>query len=89
MNIREAKDKLPLPQLLTRLNLDGKIRKSTTCPIHEENQASFGLYTNPAGEIKWKCFAGCGQGDQIDFLMAYWKIDKTEAVNKFIEMAQS
>jgi len=43
-------------------------KKSARCPFHEDSSASFSLYVGDDGEERWKCFAGCGQGDAIDFL---------------------
>lgn len=37
------------------------------CPFHEDRSAS--LSVRLGGRGHWKCFAGCGHGDMVSFLM--------------------
>ncbi len=50
------------------------------CPLHHpDNNPSFVLYraTN-----SFNCFAGCGGGDSITFLMKLYSIDFKEAIER-------
>ena len=51
------------------------------CPIHRgENANNFTIY-NQGDKWRWKCFSrDCGQGDVIDFIMAYKGFDLKRAV---------
>ena len=49
------------------------------CPIHNEKSPSFTVYKQ---SNSWHCF-GCGAGGSvIDFVMAYFGLDATEAAKK-------
>lgn len=43
-------------------------RGKARCPLHEDKNPSF-AYRTVDGIDRWKCFAGCGSGDSISFLM--------------------
>lgn len=85
-SIVEAKTRLPLPALLDRLDLAPHARKSARCPLHEDRSPSFSIFSGGSG-WGWKCHAGCGGGDEIDFLETYLRTTKTEAVRRFLDMA--
>lgn len=87
MSIKEAKAKLPMPDLFARLGIGNKATKLCTCPLHKEDRPSFGIFKARNGEWKWKCFAGCGHGDEIDFLQSYWNVSRTNAVRQFLTLA--
>jgi hypothetical protein len=36
---------------------------------------------------QWKCHAGCGQGDEIDFLTKHFNISPRDAIKRYLEMA--
>ena len=84
--IDAAKAKLPLPTLLAELGLAEHSRTSARCPIHEDRSPSFSVWQGDKG-WRWKCHAGCGEGDEIDFLETYRRSTKTAAVRLFLEMA--
>ena len=52
-----------------------------TCPIHNgENENNFSIY-DLGDKQRWKCWSrDCGQGDVIDFIMAYKGFDLKRAV---------
>lgn len=41
----------------------------TRCPLHADNHPSF-IYSKYAKIDRWKCFAGCGSGNVLDFIIA-------------------
>jgi DNA primase len=43
-------------------------RGKARCPLHEDKHPSF-AYRTVDGIDRWKCFAGCGQGDALSFLI--------------------
>jgi hypothetical protein len=85
--IAEAKRKLPLPALLHQLGLGEHAKKSACCPLHEDRRNSFSVYKNAKGEFRFKCFAGCGGGDEINFLELSQHLSRSEATKLFLEMA--
>ncbi len=87
MTIDEAKKVLPLPALLHREGLGDHAKKSAKCPFHDDDRNSFSVYKNGSGVFQWKCFAGCGRGDEIDFLEKRRAISRSDATKLFIEMA--
>ena len=85
--IQQAKQKLPLPALMHRLGRGGHAKKSARCPFHDDQRNSFSVYKNGIGEFRFKCFAGCGEGDEITFLEKHSGISNKEATKLFLEMA--
>jgi hypothetical protein len=86
-DIAEAKRRLPLPALMHRVGLGAHAKKRALCPFHDDQCTSFSLYRDDRGECRFKCFAGCGQGDEITFLELYKDISNREAIKLFLEMA--
>jgi hypothetical protein len=86
-DIPSAKQRLPLPALMHQLGLDDHAKKSAKCPFHEDQRNSFSVHKNGSGEFRFKCFAGCGEGDEITFLEKHKGISNKEATKLFLEMA--
>lgn len=90
MNLREeidgAKKRLPLPALLERLGLAECAHKTARCPLHEDLSPSFSVFCGAQG-WRWKCHAGCGEGDEIDFLEKHNGTTRAEAIRCFLELA--
>jgi AAA domain-containing protein/CHC2-type zinc finger protein len=86
-DVREAKQKLPLPALLHQLGLGEHAKKSACCPFHEDKNPSFSIWRNGDGCWAWKCHTGCGAGDEINFLELHEKLSRHDAVKRFLEMA--
>src|SRR4029453_6376202 len=82
-----AKTILPLPTLLHREGLGDRAKKSARCPFHDDHRNSFSVYKNDKGDFGWKCFAGCGAGDEIDFLAKHKGIARSDAIKLFLEIA--
>ncbi|CEF49196.1 unnamed protein product [uncultured bacterium] len=86
-HIAGAKQRLPLPALMHQLGLGNHAKKSAKCPFHEDQRNSFSVHKNGSGEFRFKCFAGCGEGDEITFLEKHKGISNKEATKLFLEMA--
>jgi hypothetical protein len=86
-DIAEAKRRLPVPALLHRLGLGEHAKKSARCPFHEDKHNSFSIYKDRNGRWRFKCFTGCGEGDEITFLELYEGISDREAIKHYLELA--
>src|SRR5437868_1169221 len=86
--ITEAKSRLPLPALLQQLGLGAHANKSALCPLHDDHHNSFSMYQKD-GSWRWKCHAGCGQGDEINFLQCYKSIPNKAAIKVFLQMSSA
>jgi hypothetical protein len=86
-SLREAKQRLRLSALMMLLGFGDIAKKSARCPLHEDSSASFSLYIGDDGEERWKCFAGCGQGDAIDFLAKLRGLSNADACREYIRLA--
>lgn len=86
-DLHEAKQRLPLPVLMRELGLGDHAKKSARCPFHEDRRNSFSVSQAPSGLWRWKCFTGCGRGDEIDFVERCKNVSKGEAIKLFLEMA--
>jgi hypothetical protein len=84
--IREAKSRLPLPALLGALDLGAHAKKSARCPLHEDRRASFSVWHGAHG-WRWKCHAGCGGGDEINFLESFRNLDRGAAIRFYLALA--
>ena len=83
---RRSKKRLPLPALMGQLGLAKHAEKSALCPFHDDQHNSFSVYQKN-GTWRWKCHAGCGQGDEITFLECYKSISNRAAIKLFLEMS--
>jgi Protein of unknown function (DUF3987)/CHC2 zinc finger len=86
-DIEDAKRRLPLPTLMHRLGLGQHAKKSARCPFHDDKHNSFSVWRNGAGLWFFKCHAGCGEGDEINFLELHEKLPRRDAVKRYLEMA--
>ncbi len=75
------------PDLLSHLGLGALAKQSAKCPFHDDKRNSFSVYKNGSGEFRFKCHAGCGSGDEIDFLELYEKLPKRDAIKRYCELA--
>jgi len=83
----QAKQRLPLSVLMAQLGFGDRAKKSARCPFHEDSSASFSLYVGDDREERWKCFAGCGQGDVIDFFAKHRGLNNADACREYIRLA--
>lgn len=68
IDLEKLKQTLPLPQLLKALGYGDGNQKKLCCPLHDDHSPSFSIFKKEDTGWGWKCFAGCGSGDEIDFL---------------------
>src|SRR5436189_2699305 len=76
---------LAMPELLQQLGLRYTPAKSL-CPLHKDHFPTFTVWQNH-GSWFWQCHAGCGRGDEIDFLSKFKGISRSEATELYHEMA--
>jgi hypothetical protein len=85
--IDQAKRRLPLPELMAREGLGDRAKKTAHCPFHDDEHKSFSVFQDKDGFWHYKCFAGCGDGDEIMFLRKVKGLPLTEAMSLYLEMA--
>src|SRR5438046_763334 len=78
-DLRKLRQILPLDQLLAKLGHSAIISRKARCPFHEDKNASFSVYPTTFGSFRWKCFAGCGEGDEIDFVKVFFNLPDVKA----------
>src|SRR5260370_18970239 len=86
--IQQAKLRLPLPLLMRQLGLGEHAKKSDKCQFHDDKHNSFSVWESDSGWF-WKCHAGCGKGDEINFLELHKRETRSDATRFFLEMAGS
>jgi CHC2 zinc finger len=85
--IDQAKRRLPLPDLMRELGHQEK-RRTARCPFHSDEHPSFSVFHSSDGKgWQWKCHAGCGHGDEIDFLAKHFNISRRAAIKRYLDMA--
>jgi hypothetical protein len=84
--IDAAKARLPLPSLFSALGLEEHAQTSARCPLHEDSRASFSVWHGPHG-WRWKCHAGCGEGDEIAFLEKLLSLSKADAIQHYLSLS--
>ena len=87
--IDEAKQRLPLPTLMQQLGYGANVNtnRNAHCIFHDDQLPSFSLQEKADGTWYWRCFAGCGGGDEIAFLQKLKKLSPTSAINLYLKMA--
>jgi hypothetical protein len=87
--IDEARPRLPMPELMRELGFPEKhIGKTALCPFHSDEHPSFSVFQSRDGKgWQWKCHAGCGNGDEIAFLVKHFGISRREAITRYLDMA--
>ena len=85
----EAKARLPLQRLMRELGYQERhIGNSAYCPFHSDEHKSFSVFQSTNGNgWQWKCHAGCGHGDEIDFLAKHFNISRREAIKRYLDKA--
>mgnify|MGYP006273003007 FL=1 len=78
--------RLSLPDLMARLGYGENNKRSAQCPFHEDQRPSFSVYETPTGH-RWKCHAGCGGGDEVDFLRHACQLSTAAAFERWRELA--
>jgi hypothetical protein len=85
--IDEAKLRLPMPALMTKLGFAEHAKKEAHCPWHSDEHPSFSVFQKADGTWWHNCFVGCSSGDEIAFLEKALNGSRREAINHYLEMA--
>lgn len=87
LDLESAKQSLPLDRLMDRLG-DGNLAKAKAkCPFHEDGTASFSVFKAEDGILLWKCHAGCGAGDGVNYVAKKFGLSTRDAIAKYCELA--
>jgi DNA primase len=86
--IDAAKARLPLPDLMELLGDGDSAARSALCPFHYDEHPSFSVFETDNGRWRWNCFAGCGAGDEIDYLVLREELTKAEAIEEYLRLAE-
>ena len=73
---------------MARFGLGDRAKKSAKCPFHQDRHNSFSVWRSN-GSWRWKCHAGCGAGDEINFVEKREELSQTAATRRYLEMAGS
>src|SRR5437764_8689588 len=86
--IDQAKQRLPLPNLMSRLGLEKHAKKRACCLWHDDQHPSFSVFKGDDGFWHYKCFVcDLSGGDEITFLVKHLNILRREAIKRYLEMA--
>lgn len=83
----EARRRLPLPALMGQCGHGDRAKKSARCPFHDDSSNSFSVYQHDDGSWAWKCHAGCGGGDEPDWLAKLRGLTTGDACREFLKLA--
>jgi hypothetical protein len=72
---------------MERYGLGAHAKKSARCPWHEDKNKSFNIWQDEKGNWHFKCFAGCGTGDEITFIEIVENLSNKDATKRFLELA--
>ena len=86
MNIEEARQRLPLPDLMAKLGLGDYAKSKSKSPFRDEKTPSFGIY-NLDGRWRWKDHGTGEGGDEIDFLAKLENKSNHDAMLAYAELA--
>ncbi len=82
----QAKQRLPLPALMSQCGHGDRAKKSARCMFHEDSSNSFSSYQREDGTWAWKCHAGCGGGDEADWLGKLRGLSNADACREYINL---
>ena len=85
--LAQAKQRLPLPALMSQCGHGDRAQKSARCMFHEDSHNSFSVYRREDGNWAWKCHAGCGGGDEADWLAKLRGLSNADACRECIRLA--
>jgi hypothetical protein len=87
-NLEYLRQRLPLPGLMGALGLGEQAERLAFCPFHENTKTgAFSVCVDNEDRYRRKCHAGCGGGDEVDFLEKYLGLSKKDAIHRYIELA--
>jgi hypothetical protein len=83
ITVADVKRQFPLPVFMSSRGFGEHVHKSARCPFHDDRKNSFSVFQGSDGDWRWNCFAGCGQGDAIDFICKLDKVGFKEGLRKY------
>jgi len=87
MKLAEAKARLDIHGLWRHFGFEGQPSRSCRCPFHEDKNASFSVFKGSDGLDAFKCHAGCGGGDAVDFFALASGRPHADACRAFLKLA--
>jgi len=84
--VAQAKQRLPLPQLMEHMGEGSHAKPSARCPFHEDRRPSFSVFSM-GNRWYWKCHAGCGEGDEVSYIQHRLHLGRGAAMRRFCDMA--
>jgi hypothetical protein len=86
--IDEAKQRLPLPELMKQLGLGDRAKKRARCVWHDDQHPSFSVFKGNDRFWHYKCFVcDSSGGDEITFLVKHFNTSRRDAIKRYLEMA--
>ena len=86
VNADELRRKKPLFELMADCGDGAAVKKSAHCIFHEDKSKSFSAFEKD-NRWFWKCHAGCGAGDEVDYLKKKFGLDDAGAFDKWRKLA--
>ena len=84
--VQEAKQRLPLPDLLDRLGLSEHAKKSCRSPLREDRNPSWGIFEED-GIWLWKDLGTGDCGDEVTFVERLQNCSTADAMRRYCQMA--
>lgn len=88
LSVQELRDRLPLPALMKLLGFGEHIKLSARCPFHDDSHPSFSVH-GLSHRPRWRCHAGCGGGDEVDFIAKAECLEKGAAFRRWRQLAEN
>ena len=85
-DIEQARQNLPLPELMAKMGFGEFAKSSVRSPFREEKSASWGIYES-GGRWRFKDHGTGEGGDEIDFIEKAEGLDRKAAIERFCELA--
>lgn len=85
-DIEQARQNLPLPELMAKMGFGEYAKSSVRSPFREEKSPSWGIYES-GGRWRFKDHGTGEGGDEIDFIEKVEGLDRKAAIERFCELA--
>jgi len=72
----------PHKEYMARLESEGRLFGAGLLK-NDKDKESFSVFENERGVWLWKCFAGCGTGDGVDYLAKRFGLSTREAIARY------
>jgi hypothetical protein len=85
-DIEQARQNLPLPELMEKMGFGEFAKSSVRSPFREEKSPSWGIYES-GGRWRFKDHGTGEGGDEVDFIEKVEGLDRKAAMDRFCEIA--